>query len=466
MNCRTRSLRRRLTRDMAYEQRRARYRTQLSSTGVKGRSSPAATNSLTAANQANQSFLKWAPKVPAANIQWVGTAAGLGSGGSQSLYIPSQVVPAIPVWATDLVWQNDIQVTLSIAGGASIVVSPFAPYSFLSSQLTLAGSPPWNFMEHVPWAFDVKFTSRNYDPLAPGLSLPLGGTYPTPFVDIIDLGPDPLLIPASPGATITNTGSSPATVGHHWTWVDTIRLQRFRKGLWGCIPLGDPQNRPNLKLMLNALIGTQPETSPYVSSSSGSTTAVVKAGTTSTCQLIIKALRLDVIPTNTPPPTPQVKMGVTVNAYAPSITAAGIIQQYVHQQSQLYEAIHHLVINNQLAQESDYFGLWDTQEQRSNKWEYDAQQNTYQQYFDDVKKVYHRPDEYGHLLANFERGEYPDIPGETPYDAFVTPDFGYAQMFGLVPTPNMTTASRIPSGTSINGAYCKIYEFGLVSVSY
>jgi hypothetical protein len=48
----------------------------------------------------------------------------------------------------------------------------------------------------------------------------------------------------------------------------------------------------------------------------------------------------------------------------------------------------------------------------------------------------------------------------------MTPDFGYAQMFGVVPTPNMTTANRIPTGTGLTNAFEQIYEFGLVNVPY
>ncbi len=76
-----------------------------------------------------------------------------------------------------------------------------------------------------------------------------------------------------------------------------------------------------------------------------------------------------------------------------------------------------------------------------------------QAYFENFWERYQRYPELGWLSADFDRGEYPPLPALTPYDVFMTPDFGYAQMFGVVPTPNMTTANRIPTTATLTDAY-------------
>ena len=431
----------------------------------------------------NRLFLQYAPKVPLPVIQ--ATLPTGQAGGSNSIYTFSELIPAIPVWATDLLFFNYVNVQISSPGSGTFVVSPFAPYCMLSSQLTLAGSPPWNLMEHTPWALDHKRWRGNYDPYYIGLGQYITGGTGAVVINpatnamefITDLGPNAyaavpvpgsLSLPVIPGTTVTNGATSAVTFTHGWQWVDRVRLQRNPALLAGCVPLGDPENRPRIKLQLNTLVNfagaSQPQACPYVNATAA-TTAQTFTNTAIT-NLIIRAARLDVLPSGVSIPTPQVGMGVTVNNYQVSITTAGQIQQYLHQQSMLYTAVEHLTINAGIAQESDYFGLWLTQEQRSNRWEYDQSQNTYQPYFEQFFERYRRYPERGWLSADFDRGELPELPALTPYDAFMTPDFGYANMFGVVPTPNMTTANRIPSGVGLTNAYEQIYEFGLVNVPY
>lgn len=411
--------------------------------------------------QNNAKFLKFAPNVPLPALQ--ATLATGNAGGANAIFTFSQVIPAIPVWATLFEFECDVTVQLTVPASGSFVVSPWAPYSFLSSQLLLAGSPPWTLMEHTPWALDWKSSKREFDPYYLGLGVNLGATIPNAQLNIIDQGPSPNLLPVAPGSTVTNSATNSVTYTHHWRWIDKIRLQRNINRANGEIPMGDPENRPTIKLVLNTLLGTQPQASPYVS---GTSNVTATTSGTSTVNLVIWGHRLDVLPEGLKIPTPKVQMGLTVNAYNQSITTAGQIKQWLHQQSMLYTAIHHLCVNNQVAQESDYFSLWLTQEQRSSRWEYDAGQNTYQSYFSHFFNTYHRYPEIGWLLCDFERGNYPDIPAMDPYDAYMTPDFGYAQQFGITPTPNMTTATRIPSGTTLTNAYEQFYEVGMVNVPY
>ena len=443
-------------------------------TGQVGTQGPSA-SPMQARAAANRMFLQYAPKVPLPVVQ--ATLAAGATGGANSIYTFSELIPAIPVWATDFLFFNYLNVAVVAPTAGSFVVSPFAPECFLSSQLTLAGSPPWNLMEHTPWALDWKRHRVGWDPAVIGAgagTIPSVGALVAPFDNILDLGPvvtnspGPTNYPVDPGATVTNGTGSPATYTHLWRWVDRIRLQRNPSLLAGCVPLGDPENRPRIKLQLNPLFGlagsSQPQNTPYVNASANTTATV--ATNPAITNLIIRAARLDVLPSGVSIPTPQVGMGITVNNYQVTISTKGQIQQYLHQQSMLYTAIEHITVSAGIGCESDYFGLWLTQEQRSNRWEYDAQQSTYQAYFENFWERYQRYPELGWLSADFDRGEYPPLPALTPYDAFMTPDFGYAQMFGVVPTPNMTTANRIPTAATLTDAYEQIYEFGLVNVPY
>jgi hypothetical protein len=413
------------------------------------------------AQQSNlATFLRYAPRVPL-SAPLVGTLATGAAGGSTSLFNFANDIPAVPFWCSEISITTTMVVILTNGATASqtVIVSPFAPYCFFSSQLTLAGAPPWALMEHTPWYLDLTFSDVGWAG-DPGY-LGLGNNSTSPFTNTVDQGASANAFAAAPGATVTVTGSG--TVTHTWTWTDRIILQRRRKRLFGAIPFGDPKNRPQFKMQLNPLIGTNPEQNAYVTAGANITAAT--SGTT-TSVVVFVGHRLDVLPPGVAVPEPTVGMGLTVDSFSPAIQNAGSIFKTPHQDAMLYQAIHHLLINNQLPIRADYWSLWLTEEQKSARWEYDNAQNTFDVYFREFWETWDRYPIKGHYMANFVNGEQPIIPSDTPYEAFVTPDYGYAQAFGIVPTPNMQTAIRVPSGTSMSGAYIRNYSFGLVTVPY
>ena len=411
--------------------------------------------------QANDVFLHYAPDT-SMESSITGTLASASSGGSTALYaLNPSTIPRVPMWCTEIEVTTTVEVTLTVPASGSVTVSPFAPYCGLSSQLTLAGAPPWVLMEHTPWYLDVISTRRGFDPGYSGL----GNNSATPFSSNRDQGPTAIApaFAASPGSTITNSATTTATYTHTWTWTDTIRLQRRPKSLVGTVPFGDPKNRPAFKLMLNPLIGTTPEQNLYVSASSGVTATTAS---TSNTNIIFKGNRIDVVPQGVQVPNPTVLMGLTVNAYSSSIQNAGQIFPIPHQDAMLYNYIHHILVNNQNTVRADYFGTWLTQEQKSARFEYDASQNTFNRFFKEYHDKYGTYPITGTYTADLVGGSWPDLPSETPYMGIMTPDANYANNYGLVPTPNMQTAVRVPSGTTMNGAYVRVYSFGTVEVPY
>ena len=124
------------------------------------------------------------------------------------------------------------------------------------------------------------------------------------------------------------------------------------------------------------------------------------------------------------------------------------------------------MINDQLPVQTDYFGLWDDQDEQSARWAYDAARNTLDQYFSKFHRTYRRYPFLGQYLVDMVGGEFPEIPTVSPYMGTMTPDAIYAQIAGLPVTPAMTTAFRYPSDTTMNSAYIRVYSFGLVKVPY
>ncbi len=407
-------------------------------------------------------FLRYAPRVPL-SAPLVGTLAAAAAGGGTSLFNFANDIPAVPFWCSEIYITTKmvVQLTNSATAAANVTVSPFAPYCFFSSQLTLAGAPPWALMEHTPWYLDA-ITRPEFWDSDPGY-LGLGNISTVPFTNTVDQGLTASLnaFGATPGAVVSVPGSG--NVQHTWQWTDRIFLQRAKKRLFGAIPFGDPKNRPQFKMQLNPLIGTLPEQAPYINAA-GTVTAATVGVTTSVVTFV--GHRLDVLPQGLQVPEPTVGMGLTVDSFSPAIQNAGSIFKQPHQDAMLYHRIHHLLINNQLPIQADYWSLWLTEEQKSARWEYDNSQNTFDNYFREYFQRWGRYPVKGHYVADFVGGELPLLPSETPYEAFVTPDYGYGKAFGIVPTPNMQTAIRVPTGTSMVGAYIRNYSFGLVTVPY
>jgi hypothetical protein len=452
----------------------------MSSTMSQGTQASAAA----AAQAAINNFLSVAPTKYTAIL---GTVAAGSTGGATANVIWQQQIPIVPAFCTAI----DYEVTLSLtytastAGGAA--VSPFAPYSCLANQITLGGAPPWPLTEMTPWYLDYVAKHIDFDFSYNGLGN-TGAAYaandfyapgaPATFalttgVGILDAGPTPNIFPAGavPNATVTTGAVANAIM----QFKVRQQLQRKRHLLWGAVPFGDPENRPNNLTQILPLQGVNPEQCLIVN---GATTVYSTAPVLGTGGATVKATYelayIDLLPPSmTSVPNPQVGYGLQLIQFSTTGLAAGTAQPITHRTAMAYTSIHQLLINSPtsaaaggLPQRADYFGLWDDQDQQSSRWNFDAQNNTFTEYFDKFQRAYHHYPLTGQYLADFEGGLFPEIPSVTPYDAIMSPDASYAAAFGVPVTPAMTTTLRIPSGTTVFNPYVRTYAFGLVRVPY
>lgn len=410
-----------------------------------------------------EQFLKTTPTKP---IAIVGTVASGASGGNTSNVVWQRNIPITPVYCTDIKLNIVLPVTLSLPASGSATLSPFAPYSSYSQQLTLGGAPPWPFTELTAWYLDELIDKINYDPAYLGLGGDTGF-----FASIVDTGPNPVVIGGAgslnPGATVTNSATVSATYNYTFTFNVTIRLQRKRNYMYGSIPFGDAENRPDNEMQLNPLIGTKPENSLFVNATSGAT-CVLNGQSTVTATYVVRYVDLAYPGASySKPLAPIVALGLQLNTSTKNgITTTGNFVDMTHRTAMVYTQIHHLLINDELPIQSDYFGMWDDQEEQSARWSYDNSRNTFQDYFEDFHRKYGRYPLKGHYLAELERGDYPPISGVTPYNALMTPDENYAAQFSVPVTPAMTTVLRIPSSVTLSNAYIRNYSFGLVNIPY
>lgn len=376
-------------------------------------------------------------------------------GGGSSNVTWQDLVPTIPGLLVELEIQTTFSVSVTVPAGGGLTVSPFAPYSAWSNQLTLGGAPPWPLTEYTPWWLDEITEHINYDPSYPGL-----GNNAPPAGQNLDVGPQAENFSVVPGTVL-----APGTYTHTFTFVCRIKLQQKRSLLYGAIPMGDPENKIRNVTQLNPLIGNNPEMNLYVNATGGASTASLS--TAATVNAIYHVRYIDLLPaSDTKVPLPQIGYGVQLNANSSSIQNAGQQNKYYHRDSMAYLKILTLLINAQVAQRGYYWGLWNTQEQKSARWEFDTQQNSFQTYFSNYKKIYRRYPPMGLYIADFVSGQFPEVPGVTPYNGIMSPDANYADAFDVAVTPAMTTTATIPPATSMNGAYQRVYSKGLVGVAY
>lgn len=416
---------------------------------------------------------------PTKYLAILGTVAAGSAGGATANVVWQQQIPIVPAFCTAI----DYEVTLPVAWTASTVggafVSPYAPYSALANQITLGGAPPWPLTEMVPWYLDYVAKHIDYDFSYPGLGN-VGQAYagndfyapgapatytPTNGVGILDAGPSPQLFPA---AMVPNVVLTTSAVAATLQFKVRQQLQRKRHLLWGAVPFGDPENRPFNLTQILPLTGSNPEQCFIVN---GSTTAFSSAPVIASPGATIKATYelayVDLLPPSmTSVPNPQVGYGLQLIQFTTTGLASGSVQPITHRTAMAYTSIHQLLINNTFPLRADYYGLWDDQDQQSSRWNFDAQNNTFTEYFDKYHRTYHHYPLTGHYLADFEGGLFPEIPSVTPYDAVMSPDASYAQAFGVPVTPAMTTSIRMPSGTTAASPYVRTYAFGLVRVPY
>jgi hypothetical protein len=424
-----------------------------------------------AAAQAITNFLAVAPRKYTAIL---GTVAAGNAGGNTATVVWQQQIPIVPAYCTAIDYEITLPVTVTLGIGnvttATMTASPWAPYSAVGNQVTLGGAPPWPLTEFTPWYMDMITHKINYDPAYSGL----GGGAIAPFAGM-DQGPLPTQISTAsgaltPGATITNVTAGVTNTTYVYQFKLRQQLQRKRHLLWGALPFGDPQNRPNNITQILPLLGTLPEQSMFVANGGvggGNTNAVVVAAAGASVIASYELAYIDLLPAGmTVTPQPTVGYALQMVQFSTAGINSGTINPITHRTSMLYTAIHQLLINAQLPIRADYYGLWDDQDQQSARWAFDAQVNTFQHWFSFVQRIYQRYFPTGFYFANLEGGDMPDLPSVTPYDALMSPDQTYATSFGVPTTPAMTTSLRIPQGTGAVNPYIRTYSLGLVRVPY
>jgi hypothetical protein len=395
-------------------------------------------------------FLKYARKRP---IPLAGTIPTGSTGGTPASNVAfNDVIPVVPAWASAIIIEATLPLTVTVPAGGSASVSPYGAYAALNMMLTLAGSPPWDQISLVPWLLDEITSSRFFDP---------GMTGPNVETAQQDAGP----FAYANGGYVPGSTINPGTVAGTVTLRAKVRLQRRPHLLFGCVPLGDPENRPQIKMQLGALVGPNPEANMFTTQTGAATTASLTAP--ATVNVIFEGLSLDVLPPGLSSiPTPIVGLGLAVNYSTQNIVAAGQLVKNPRNAAMLYEKVFHQLFNAAAGQRADYFGKWLTGEQQSARYEFDASQGTFNDYYKRILDRYHRYLPRGLYVDDMVGGDNPDNPRADPYEAQMTPDTGYAAEFGLPATPAWNNALRIPAGTALTNAYLANYEFGLVNVPY
>ncbi len=421
-------------------------------------------------HNANAAFLEFARITY--DIQQFGTIAGSPATGPTAVvsWVP-QTPPVTPAWATEVVLTASVPYSISIPAGATAYISSYFPYNLFAHNLVLGGAPPFATpVSGTPFYLDEVTRWQGYDPTAspnPDQSLvDVGATFISSNSDHGTLAFTTGNAAVVPGGTIHNTGTAAQVVTGTATWTYRLCLKRRRRGMWGCIPLGDPENRPNLSMFVNAFVGNHPEDNFIQDVAAAGITAVL-TGTVSV-YATWKGLQLDIVPPGIGAlPQPTVGLGLAIDTNnGLAIPNAGQIINVPKRSAMVYEKMFHLLVNNQQGQKGDYFGLWTTGQQQSARWEFDASQNNFQNYYTKLHDVYQRWFPTGCLIADLESGDIPELPGETPYKGMMSPDVGYAGLIGVAATPAMYISARIPGGTTITGAYIRSYDLGLVSVPY
>lgn len=389
-----------------------------------------------------------------------GTIATGQSGGTPASNVTfSSDIPVVPAWMKAMTFEITLPINLTVPATSNVKVSPYFPYSAVIFGLTLAGSPPWDLITLVPWYLDEVTSSRSLDPAA-------SGVVPGAEANQADAGPFVYSSSSfAPGSTITNATGAPVVTSGTVTFRVRARFQRNPKLMFGCIPMGDPENRPRLNMQLSALVGPSPENNAFQDTAGSGATAVLSGP--GTVNIVIDGLSLDVLPPGVQGiPTPVVGMGLAITYSTQTQAAAGQFIKVKHSAAMLYEKVMHLLVNGQIGQRADYFGNWLTGEQQSARTEFDATQGTFNQFYERLLKRYRRFFPRGAYILDFNTASNPDNPASDLYEAHQTPDTGYAAEFGLPATPAWTTALRIPTGTVMTNAYVAVYEFGTVNVPY
>jgi hypothetical protein len=405
-----------------------------------------------------------------------GTVAVSNAGGASATVSWDVPVQDFSAWATEIDLQITLPITVVIPAAGSVTVSPFAPYSALQLQLLIGGAESIPPMSLVPFWLDEITSRQGFDPFdyGPENGGGFGPAIPSAWENP---GPPAAGVPATtlnglvPGNTITNGGGSTATTNYTLVFRSRIKLARslygrIQENLAGAVPMGDPSARPDLKMRLNGLIGTQPENALFVNASTG-VTATTSATVQPTVTAVWKAKTLDELPTGLVVPTPPVIMALEVDTNSgQAVPNSGQFSVQQLRTAMLYHKIFHVVVNGEMPIDGDYFGMWYSASRSTARMEYDGNENTFWRYYQEVHSVYGRYLPLGVFVADLVGGELPELPKETPYEGVVTPSVSLAQSMGLKPYPALQSVLRILQGTAISGAYVTTYAFGMIPVNY
>jgi len=438
-------------------------------TATTSNAAPAATQQASAAQTAIANFLAYARTNNYPVL--AGTIAANSTGGnvsSQVTWVPAQI-PQVAAFCEDIILFVTLPLSLVLtASSGTATVSPYAPYSVMWTYFSIAGQNQWPaYTPGTPFWLDELTSHSWWDPAFsyPSAYGTISGSWDNgssqssgwyPNVDGSGAFP--------PGSTLTNTGSAAKTVSGTVQFRLKIRLRRRKTNCIGMVPLGDPENNPQLFAELGSLIGTDPAFN-YFTACDASTTA--KVSSTANLVAAFRSRSTDILPSGVPVPNPAVQMTMQVNQVTNiAITTAGTPIRVPHRNNLLIDKIFHCLSNSGTTQASDYFGLWITDDQQSARWYWDAGQSNYQGYFNQLHEVYKRYFPVGCLIADLYGGWSPDFPGADPYRGVMTPDSGYAALANVAVTPLLNTSFRIPSGTSLSSPACDVWEMGLVYTSY
>jgi hypothetical protein len=441
--------------------------------------------------QNNQLFLRYARTQPYPVL--VGSIPQGATGGTaQSLVEWTEPqVPQDAGWMRAVTFTVTLPVSLTLAAGASVTVSNYAPTCAFNFWPSLAGSPEFpNTAPLLVWACEEQRRGWARAPLglpvqsipAMATSVPSNSITPVgPVVanifNVLDMGPNPTLIwnntsnqGVLPGQTITNSGTAAETIDLLVQFSQRVTFQVRHNRTWGMLPIGDPSRRVQLNLQLNALIGTNSVQNLFVNSTSTANSASLYGA--ATVYAVLETANIDLLPSKNGQPlvmigAPVVEYGLNLTTdNLVSVPSAGSIRTIAHRSAMAYLAIHHFLLNNGLPQRADYFGLWITQNSQTARWAFDATLGNFQQYFTNYNRIYGSFPLVGHYLVDLESGEFPPLPSLTPFQAAMSPDATYAAALGVEPTPNMNTAIRVPSQASLVNGQVAVYSVGLIAVPY
>ena len=426
----------------------------------------------------------------------------VSNSGSQSARANWDVTtPANPFWAYAIGMQFSLTLTLTMPAGSTIVLSPFAPYSGIGVQLTIGGGQAIQPMSLVPFWLDQLTSKREFDDVSYGpaqaanqysSALTTPATYGVPATNFFlpewewdgsDLTESAGVMPPLqitdqaavkyyPGQTITaGTGVTTLTLTFKFrAWMQLGRklYGRNLEDLTGCIPLGDPANRPTLYVNINPLIGGFPEQNMFVAPSIGTITCVTHAATPCIANICWISKALDQLPDGVSVGTPKVLSAIEWNTNGGlAIPNAGQFVNLIFDTAMVYNKRFHILVNNQLPISADYLAVWYSENQANARWIFDGTMNNMQEYYrNKVLRPYNRYLPKGVFVADLVGGEFPEFPRETPYRGEIVTSTTLAALTGLKPYPNAQTTIRIPTGTSLTAAYCNVYSLGTVPVAY